>query len=51
MPDELDRIAAVEAFKELGEGVGTSFETPPIPRYKHPITSPDLPHPYFLFPP
>ena len=24
MPSELDRIAAVEAFKELGEGVGTT---------------------------
>ena len=23
MPAELDRIVAVEAFKELGEGVGT----------------------------
>jgi len=23
----------------------------PIPRYQHPITSPDLPHPYFPFSP
>ena len=33
-------------------GVSTGFEIPPIPRYQHPITSPDLPHPYFpFFPP
>jgi len=31
--------------------LSTSFEIPQIPWYKHPITSPDLPHTYFPFPP
>ena len=32
-------------------GISTGFEILPIPRYQHPITSPDLPHPYFQFSP
>ena len=35
----------------IRNGISTSFKILPIPWYQHPITSLDLPYPYFLFPP
>ena len=34
----------------IWNGISTSFEIPPSPRYQHPIPSLSLPHPYFPFP-
>jgi hypothetical protein len=45
------RIPSQPCLPPIWNGVSTGFEIPPIPRYQHPITSPDLPYPYFPFSP